>query len=105
MNNASATRTAFANLLIDPQPLAEVTGTPVTGIKIPQRCATRRDRIAQYLLDRQRQALITRGRNASRRTRRMDAGKEQRLIRVDITDPDDDVTVHEKLLDRDTPLP
>ena len=93
----------FSSAVIHQVLLLEIAGIPVSVQKIAQRAAARGERILQRFLHCLRQASASRPAQPTRRRQRMDAGPEQRLARIDVSDADDDRMVHQQLLDGDAP--
>ena len=81
--------------------LFEVARLAVTPVKVSQRRAAGLDRAAQDIPDCLRKRIVSMAGNSSGCTLGIDAGQEQRFARVDIADTDDDLGIHDELLDAD----
>ena len=93
-------QTGLAGAAIDAVLLLEIAGVAVAVDEIAQGAAARGDRQIQDVLHSRRQSGAAVLAQPSGCGFRADAGGKQRFVGVDVADADDDVAVHQELLDR-----
>ncbi len=89
---------------IDFQLLPEVSGLAVSPFEIPDCRTALANRILKNRFHAVDQSFIHSPGYAAGRYFRVNPGTEQCLTRIDITDTDDDLLIHQKIFDRNNPF-
>src|SRR5262249_48828628 len=98
-DGAAAARATFARAPVNQVLLLKITGAAVGMHEVAQAAAAGRDRRAQRGADRLNQPDIARPADAAACARGMDAGAEQRLVRIDVAHAAHQMVVHEEVFD------